>query len=63
MYERYDDQNRLLVCANKSDEYVDLKIPDEYKEKVYTLNRSDNRLLTPNGGIVMKRWYLWKKRE
>jgi len=55
MYERYDDQNRLLVCANKSDEYVDLKIPDEYKEKVYTLNRSDNSLLTPNGGIVMKR--------
>ena len=54
MYERYDHDNRLLVCANKSDEYVDLKLPGEYKEKVYTLNKSNDRLLTPNGGIVMK---------
>ena len=55
MYERYNKDNRLLVCANKSDDYVDLKLPGEYKEKVYTLNKSNDRLLTPNGGIVMKR--------
>ena len=55
MYERYGKDNRLLVCANKSDDYVDLKLPGEYREKVYTLNKSNDRLLTPNGGIVMKR--------
>lgn len=54
MYERYDGNNRLLVCTNRSNREVDIILPDEYKEKVYTLKKSDKKTLAPYGGIVMK---------
>ena len=54
MYERYKDGKKLLVCTNRSNREVDIILPDEYKEKVYTLKKSSNRTLNPYGGIVMR---------
>ena len=54
MYERYNDRDKLLVCANRSNEEVAINIPREYNNKVLSLKKSNNKLLTPYGGIVMK---------
>lgn len=54
MYERYDSNNKLLVCTSRTWEDVDLKVPNEYKEKVYVLNRSNENRLNRYGGIIMR---------
>ena len=54
MYERYNDNDKILVCTNKSKEGVPLYIPSEYKEKVYTLKKSNTNYLNPYGGIIVK---------
>ena len=55
MYERYLGYEKLLICASINNKETPIMVPSEYKEKIYTLNKSDNRLLTPYGGIIMKR--------
>ena len=54
MYERYCGDNKLLVCTNRSNREVDILLPGDYKQKVYSLKRSSGRTLNPYGGIVMK---------
>ena len=54
MYERYCGENKLLVCTNRSNREMDIKLPAGYPRKIYTLKRSTDRTLNPYGGIVMK---------
>ena len=54
MYERYNDSDKLLVCTNRSNEEIPINVPREYQSKVLSLKKSNDRLLTPYGGIVMK---------
>ncbi len=55
MYERYDGENKILVCTNRTNQEQEILVPDEYKEKVYTLKKSSRRKLEPYGGIIMKK--------
>ena len=54
MYERYCGENKLLVCTNRSNREMDIKLPLGYPKKIYTLKRSTDRTLYPYGGIVMR---------
>ena len=49
-----NEDEKILVCTNRSNENVPINIPGEYKNKVLSLKKSNNRTLTPYGGIVMK---------
>jgi hypothetical protein len=54
MYERYNEKNKLLVCTNRTPEEIPIILPIEYKAKVLSLKKANDKLLTPYGGIVMK---------
>ena len=57
LYERYKDQNGILVGVSRSDEGVNIRIPKAYEngEKVLTLKKSNGRVLNPYGGIIIKK--------
>ena len=54
VYVDENDNNKLLVCTNRSKEGIPIYIPSEYKEKVYTLKKSNDNFLTPYGAVIMK---------
>lgn len=56
-YERVKDDNQMLFLINRTKDYEPITIPEEYQssKKVYTLKKSTTSLLTPYGGIAVKR--------
>ncbi len=54
IYERYNDQEKLLICANPREQVQPIEIPSEYKQKVYTLKKSTPNYINPYGAIIMK---------
>ena len=57
MFERYDEDNKVLVAASRTSEAIDFDIPKEYNSpsKVYTLNRSKPGHLSSYGAVALKR--------
>lgn len=57
IYERYDDESKLLVAVSRIGEETDFKVPSEYNHpsKVYTLNRSRVGHLNSYGAIAIKK--------
>ena len=56
-YEREKAKEKILVNINKSEDYVPLYLPEEYKNpnEIYRLNNSQEQELTPFGGIALKK--------
>lgn len=57
LYERYKNQNGILVGVSRSDDGVNIRIPRAYDngEKVLTLKKSNSRTLNPYGAIIIKK--------
>ncbi len=57
MYERFTDKNGILVGVSRSDDFVDIQVPSEYRdsEKVLTLKNSNQNKLNPYGGIILRK--------
>lgn len=55
-YERLSEDEKLLFLVNRTNEYEEISIPEEYQSasKVYTLKKSTPRVLSPYGGIAIK---------
>ena len=56
-YERLSEDEKLLFLVNRTNEYEEISIPEEYQSasKVYTLKKSTPRVLSPYGGIAIKK--------
>lgn len=57
MFERLNDLERTLIVVNRTNEEVKLSIPSQYEglEPTYNLNKAKRKILTPYGGIVLKK--------
>ena len=57
MYERSDDENKILVTVNRTDEDISFSYPEEYTSpvKVYTLKNSSPGHLTSYGAVAIKK--------
>ena len=56
-FERTSDDEKLFVAINNSNDEKELYIPSEYRDgkKILTLKKSSKDILTPYGGIVIKK--------
>jgi len=59
MFERYkdDDENDYLVVVNRTNDNIDLKVPEKFikSDIIYRLNKDDDKIIKPYGGIVLKK--------
>ena len=57
MFERYDENNHILVAVSRVGEDIDINIPKEYQNasKIYTLNKSNPNHLPPYGAVAIKK--------
>lgn len=57
MYEREKDNEKALVAVNRTGDEQKIILPEGYSfpDKVYNLNNSKGRELTPHGGLVLKK--------
>ena len=59
MYERYkeDDEKSYLVVVNRTENDIDLKVPEKFNnsEVIYRLNKDDDKIIKPYGGIVLQK--------
>ncbi len=60
MYERYkddDDDMRYLVVVNRTENDIDLKVPEKFMNSdiIYRLNDNDDKIIKPYGGVVLKK--------
>lgn len=56
-YERLSEDEKLFFLINRTNEYEEIEIPKEYQDspKIYTLKKSTPKILTPYGGIAIKK--------
>ena len=56
MYERYDDENRILVIASRTHHHTAVELPEEYKnaEIICKLKGCNKVALVPYGAIALK---------
>lgn len=56
-YERLSEDEKLFFLINRTNEYEEIEIPEEYQDspKIYTLKKSTPKILTPYGGIAIKK--------
>lgn len=56
VFERYDDNNRIIVIASRTHHYTAVELPEEYKnaEVVYKLKGCNKIALAPYGAIALK---------
>lgn len=57
VFERFDENSKMLVAVSRVDYTIELKLPEEYEraEVVYALNPHGRKdVLNPYGGIAMK---------
>lgn len=56
-YERLSEYEKLFFLINRTNEYEEIEIPKEYQDspKIYTLKKSTPKILTPYGGIAIKK--------
>lgn len=57
MFERLTELEKALVIVNRTNNDISLKVPNVYeKEEVsYSLNKSKTKILTPYGGVMIKK--------
>ena len=57
LFEYNTHDHKMLIGLNNSDSSIDISIPSIYNqgEEVFSLNQSKKKILTPYGGIVIKK--------
>lgn len=57
IYERYNNDDKMLIAINRLGEESKFNVPNEYKKpsKIYTLNKSKPGILTPHGAVAIKK--------
>ena len=59
MFERYkdDDDKDYLVVVNRTENDIDLKVPEKFMNSdiIYRLNDNDDKIIKPYGGVVLKK--------
>jgi len=57
MFERVNDDKKMLVMVNATDDDVLVDIPEEYgdAEVVYTLKKTNRNILAGRGAMIMKK--------
>ena len=57
IYERYDDENQIIVIASRADNTTSITIPEEYKNGkiVFSNGKNSKNTLAPYGAIVIKK--------
>ena len=57
MFERNKDDTDALITINRTGDNQKIIVPDRYEnpDKIYRINDKDNELLTPHGGLVLKK--------
>jgi 4-alpha-glucanotransferase len=54
MFERYKEDESVLVVVNRTGDFKTFKVPSKYKEPIYTLKKSQKGVLSPYGAVTMK---------
>ena len=56
MYERYTDQEGMLIIASRENQTIEISLPENYRdsEVVFQLENCDKEHLAPYGAIVLK---------
>ena len=54
MFERYKEDESVLVVVNRTGDFKTYKVPSKYKEPIYTLKKSQKGVLSPYGAVTMK---------
>ena len=57
MFERKNDEESSLVVVNRTNQEKEFNVPKEYEthDKVYSLKKSRPGVLSPYGGIALKK--------
>ena len=57
LFERFNDENNYLVQVNRTENDINLKIPEKFlnSEIIYRLNDKDDKIIKPYGGVVLKK--------
>ena len=57
VYERYDDNNKVLVITSRVNNETEIELPKEYENAkvVFSIDGSDKNTLAPYGAIVLKK--------
>ena len=57
MFERENENGSMLVTVNRTDNECKINVPNFYEksDKVYTLKKSNSKVLDSYGGIALKK--------
>ena len=57
MFERFDDDNNILITVNRTNNEMKTPIPSEYlnSEVAYNIHHDNSELITPYGGIALRK--------
>ena len=57
MYERYDENESILVITSRLDKEIAISLPEQYRDYkvIFKLENCDKEHLAPYGAIVLKK--------
>lgn len=57
MFERLGKKEKAMIAINRTNNFVAIVFPTKYEkpDKIYTLNDSKQNILSPHGGLVLKK--------